>query len=254
MKLTAILLLIPALALAQTASKPKPAAAAAKPHTTTAASAHGCVKEAYLSPKIPALPADARCPKHLYTITTIPTVKLDNVSPLEGTDLGTRLDIVPASFSLDYVDTRIGAGELAAPHKYYAVNYTGYLTDGTVFDSSTIQGSPHTFLYGAHQVIVGWDTGLNGMHVGGKRRLFIPFQLAYGANGRPPKIPAKAELIFDVEFLSQSDTAPPPPTRPTAPAPTPMKPPTPPASSQAPPAPPATPPPTAAPPPTTPPQ
>jgi peptidylprolyl isomerase len=246
MKLTAILLLIPSLALAQTATKPK-SATAAHPHPAATA-AHGCVKESDLSPRIPALPADAPCPKHLYTLTFIPTVRLDNVSPFEGTDLATRLDIGAISISLDYVDTKIGAGELAAPHKYYTVNYTGYLTDGTVFDSSAIQGQPHVFLYGDHKVIPGWDTGLNGMHVGGKRRLFIPYQLAYGLQGRPPKIPAKAELVFDVELLSQSDTAPPPPSKPTAPAPTPVRPPTPPTISPAPAAAPAPPPATAAPP------
>jgi peptidylprolyl isomerase len=254
MKLIATLLLVPALTLAQTAAKPKPATATAKPHTTSAASDHGCVKESDLSPKIPALPAGAPCPKHLYTITTIPNVKLENISPLEGTDLAERLGIDSSTFSLDYVDTKIGSGELAAPHKYYTVNYTGYLTNGDIFDSSAIQGKPHTFLYNNHEVIAGWDSGLNGMRVGGKRRLFIPFQLAYGPNGRPPKIPAKAELIFDVELLSQSDTAPPPPSKPATPASTPAKPPTPPATTTAPTAPPSTPPATAAPPTTTPPK
>jgi peptidylprolyl isomerase len=236
MKLTAILLLIPTLALAQTATKPK-SAAAAKPNSAAPASPRGCVKESDLSPKIPALPASAPCAKHLFTITSIPTVKLENVSPMEGTDLAERLGIGSNSVSLDYVETKVGAGDLAAPNKYYTVNYTGYLTDGTVFDSSAIQGTPHTFLYGAHQVIRGWDLGLNGMRVGGKRRLFIPWQLAYGPDGRPPQIPARAELIFDVELVSQSDKAPPP-----APKPALAKPPAPPAATTAPSAAPATPP------------
>ena len=84
---------------------------------------------------------------------------------------------------------------------YYTVNYTGYLVDGTKFDSSEGK-EPITFPYGAHRVIQGWDTGFEGMHVGGKRRLFVPYQLAYGEAGRPPVIPAKAELVFDVELVS----------------------------------------------------
>jgi peptidylprolyl isomerase len=116
------------------------------------------------------------------------------------------------------VDTKIGTGELAQPRKWYTVHYTGYLTDGTKFDSSVDRGEPITFPYGAHRVIPGWDTGFEGMHVGGKRRLFIPYELAYGESGRPPVIPPKAELIFDVELISQSDTPPEPKTPPATPA------------------------------------
>jgi peptidylprolyl isomerase len=243
MKLISILLLVPALALAQTAPKPASPAAATKAHPAAHAAtpAGACVKEPDLSsPKIPALPAGAPCAKHLFTITSIPTVKLEGVSTMEGPDLATRLGIVSSSISLDYIDYKVGTGELAAPHKYYSVNYTGFLTDGTIFDSSALQGAPHTFLYGHHDVIPGWDTGIDGMRVGGKRRLIIPWQLAYGVNGRPPKIPAHADLIFDLELVSQSDIAPPPPAKPVPP---PVKPPTPPAAPPAPPAAPATPPP-----------
>ena len=123
-------------------------------------------------------------------------------------------------YALRYIDTVIGTGPLAESRKYYTVHYTGWLTDGTKFDSSVDRGTPITFPYGARQVIPGWDTGFEGMHVGGKRRLFIPYQLAYGENGRPPVIPAKADLIFDIELVDQSDTppqpkpAPAPPTQP----------------------------------------
>lgn len=113
-------------------------------------------------------------------------------------------------YALKYIDITIGKGPLAEPQKWYTVHYTGWLPDGTKFDSSYDHPGkqPITFPYGAHRVIYGWDTGFEGMHVGGKRRLFIPYQLAYGAMGRPPKIPAKAELIFDVELVAQSDTPP----------------------------------------------
>jgi peptidylprolyl isomerase len=119
-------------------------------------------------------------------------------------------------FTLKYIDTKIGTGAPAEERKYYTVHYTGWLTNGTKFDSSFDHpgGEPITFPYGARRVIIGWDTGFQGMHVGGKRRLFVPYQLAYGETGRPPVIPAKADLIFDVELVSMSDTPPQPKTPP----------------------------------------
>lgn len=115
-----------------------------------------------------------------------------------------------ALYSLRYIDTQVGTGELAKQRQYYTVRYTGWLTDGTKFDSSYDHpgGEPIVFPYGARRVIPGWDTGFEGMHVGGKRRLFIPYQLAYGESGRPPVIPPKADLIFDIELVAQSDTPP----------------------------------------------
>ena len=221
-------------------------------HTTTAshtASAGGCVTIPDLSPKIPALPAGSPCPRALYTITTVPDVRLDYVNPVEG-DLAKTLGLESSSFTLAYVDTKVGTGALAEPNKYYTVKYTGYLADGSVFDAS--DKHPETadgfaFHAGAHQVVAGWDTGFAGMHIGGKRRLFIPFQLAYGPNGRPPTIPARAELIFDMELVSQSDQPPAPKAPPAAAAPKPVAPATPPpATNSAAPASaqPATPPPT----------
>jgi peptidylprolyl isomerase len=131
-------------------------------------------------------------------------------------------------YALKYIDTKIGTGPLAEPSilgtsmadskiKWYTVRYTGWLSDGTKFDSSYDHpgGDPITFPAGAHRVIPGWDTGFQGMHIGGKRRLFIPYQLAYGEAGRPPHIPAKSNLIFDIELVSVSDTPPTPPTPPT---------------------------------------
>lgn len=125
-------------------------------------------------------------------------------------------------YTLKYIDIVVGKGPLAEPHKWYTVRYTGWLTDGTKFDSSYDHpgGEPFTFPYGAKRVIIGWDTGFEGMHVGGKRRLYVPYQLAYGELGRPPVIPAKANLVFDVELVSMSDNPP------EQPAPTPAEPPT----------------------------
>jgi peptidylprolyl isomerase len=217
--------IVAAVCFAATAAAAQTSAHAPVHHTTAAASA-GCTKLPEVSPKIPALPAGTSCAKVLYTLKVEPPVKIAYVSPLEGTALQDTLGLGGESFSLLYVDTKLGTGELAQPKKWYSIRYTGYLTDGTVFDSNADKPDqpPFSFPYGTHQVINGWDTGFGGMHVGGKRRLFIPYQLAYGANGRPPKIPPKSMLIFDLEFVGQRDTEPKPPA-PAAAA-------TPPASSQ----------------------
>ncbi len=116
-------------------------------------------------------------------------------------------------FALRYIDLQLGTGELAQPQMYYTVNYTGWTTDGKKFDSSFDHdgGTPFTFPAGARRVITGWDTGFEGMRIGGKRRLIVPYELAYGELGRAPVIPPKATLIFDVEFLAQSSTPPGPP-------------------------------------------
>ena len=225
MKLTSALLVLAASAtvpLAAQTTTPKPVAkpaatTAAKPAVHTAA-VSACVKLPELSPKIPALSAGTPCAKHLYTITTVPAVKLENVSPMEGSNLREDLGIEPTSFSLDYIDTQIGTGELAGAHKFYSIHYSGYLLDGTKFDSSVDRGEPLSVAYGQHQVIPGWDTGFAGMRVGGKRRLIIPYQLAYGATAHGP-IPAKSTLVFDVELLGISETPPPAKPKPAAPAP-----------------------------------
>jgi len=206
-------LLLAAVALPLAAQTPAP-----KPATTTAAHTApvhhvvtGCAKLPEISPKIPALPADAPCAKVLYTLTKSADTKLDYASPLVSPELKAALGGGPTTFSLDYIDTKIGTGELAKPGKFYTVHYTGYLLkDGTKFDSSVDRGDPISFPYGGHHVIPGWDTGFEGMHVGGKRRLFIPYQLAYGEAGHPPVIPGKSELVFDVELIAQSDTQPAP--------------------------------------------
>jgi peptidylprolyl isomerase len=166
----------------------------------------------------------------------MPSIKLDYVSPLEGEPLRETLGLEASSFSLNYIDTKVGTGPLAQPHMWYSIQYTGYLVDGTKFDSSYDHANqePFSFPYGAHQVIAGWDTGFAGMRIGGKRRLFIPFQLAYGPQAHGA-IPPKSLLIFDVEFIGQSvdkpatpDTSKIPYTPPAAAAPSkPAAPPTP---------------------------
>lgn len=126
----------------------------------------------------------------------------DAVPPVTGT--------VVEGGTLRYIDVKAGEGEPARPGQRFTVHYTGWLRDGTQFDSS-IGKEPIQFVQGRREVIAGWDMGFAGMRVGGKRRLFIPYQLAYGEKGRGP-IPPKAELIFDVELVAATDV----PERPAA--------------------------------------
>lgn len=107
-----------------------------------------------------------------------------------------------------YTEIAVGAGEAAKPGQEYTVHYTGWLTDGKKFDSSVDRKDPLKFIQGRRRVIAGWEAGFEGMKVGGKRRLLIPYQMAYGEAGRGP-IPPKTELIFDVELLSVADVKPP---------------------------------------------
>lgn len=108
---------------------------------------------------------------------------------------------VRTQYVMRYVEVAAGTGAAAEPGQVYAVHYTGWLRDGSKFDSSRDRGQPITFEQGKRRVIPGWDAGFEGMRVGGRRRLFIPYQLAYGVKGRPPRIPPRAELIFDVELV-----------------------------------------------------
>ena len=99
-------------------------------------------------------------------------------------------------------DLVVGDGAEAKDYNKVVVNYTGKLEDGSVFDSSLNPGrSPFTFTLGAGSVIKGWDQGLKDMKVGGKRKLTIPSDLAYGANGAGSAVPPNATLIFEVELL-----------------------------------------------------
>lgn len=102
---------------------------------------------------------------------------------------------------LEYRDIKVGTGAVATPGKNVTVNYTGWLTNGKKFDSSLDRHQPFTFKLGNGDVIKGWDEGVAGMKVGGKRQLKIPPQLGYGAQGAGGTIPPNATLIFDVELL-----------------------------------------------------
>ena len=102
---------------------------------------------------------------------------------------------------LQYQDVAVGNGDEAGEGKVAVVHYTGWLTDGTKFDSSRDRGEPFSFPVGGGQVIAGWDEGVASMKVGGKRTLLIPPALGYGDRGAGGVIPPGATLLFEVELL-----------------------------------------------------
>ncbi len=121
-----------------------------------------------------------------------------------ATALGAKMTSTKSG--LKYQDLKTGTGTIAKAGQKVSVHYTGWLNEngkkGKKFDSSVDRGTPFEFLLGAGQVIKGWDEGVAGMKIGGKRTLFIPPQLGYGARGAGSIIPPNAELIFDVEFIA----------------------------------------------------
>jgi FKBP-type peptidyl-prolyl cis-trans isomerase len=121
----------------------------------------------------------------------------DTKSPTKVTGDGIKTDS-----GLIYWDIKVGNGEAAKTGSHVRVHYTGWLTTGKKFDSSVDAGKPFDFTIGNHEVIKGWDEGVAGMRVGGKRQLRIPAALGYGADGTPDgTIPPNATLVFDVQLL-----------------------------------------------------
>jgi FKBP-type peptidyl-prolyl cis-trans isomerase FkpA len=108
---------------------------------------------------------------------------------------------VTTASGLMYEDVVVGEGAEAAAGQFVSVHYTGWLTNGTKFDSSKDRNEPFDFPLGGRQVIAGWDEGVQGMKIGGTRKLTIPSNLGYGARGAGGVIPPNATLVFEVELL-----------------------------------------------------
>ncbi len=126
----------------------------------------------------------------------------DSSAKKDGKDVPKEEKIVKLESGVKYIDIKEGYGNVAKEGKHIEVHYTGWLRDGTMFDNSLKNGRPLGLTLGANGVIKGWEQGIPGMKVGGKRKLLIPPALAYGEKGRPPLIPQNAELVFEIQLLS----------------------------------------------------
>ena len=111
------------------------------------------------------------------------------------------MSITTTESGLQIEEIRVGEGESATSGKFVSVHYTGWLTDGTKFDSSKDRDEPFEFPLGQRNVIAGWAEGVQGMCIGGVRKLTIPSQLGYGARGAGGVIPPNATLVFEIELL-----------------------------------------------------
>jgi peptidylprolyl isomerase len=139
---------------------------------------------------VPAQPQNPSVPTDLQPTVPVPP----------SNQQGNQQGVVTTQSGLKYVDEVVGTGPQPQKGQTVSVHYTGTLDNGTVFDSSVQRGQPFQFMLGAGQVIPGWDEGIASMRVGGKRKLIIPPQLAYGAQGQGP-IPPNATLTFEVQLL-----------------------------------------------------
>ena len=131
--------------------------------------------------------------------TATPSTPSTPAPAAAATPTGGKVHKLPSG--LQYEDMVVGSGKMAEPGMNVSVHYTGWLTDGTKFDTSLDRNQAFQFQLGAGMVIRGWDEGVKGMRIGGKRKLTIPPDMGYGAQGAGGVIPPNATLVFDVELL-----------------------------------------------------
>ncbi len=131
-----------------------------------------------------------------------PTHKPVHVVPSTSAPTKVTGDGVKTASGLQYWDIKVGTGAVATSGSRVKMHYTGWLDTGKKFDSTVEAHQPYSFTLGKGEVIKGWDEGIEGMKVGGKRQLRIPPELAYGEDGHPPQVPPNATLIFDVQLLA----------------------------------------------------
>ncbi len=129
------------------------------------------------------------------------TAKENTVEAARKLGTPSQNPVVKTASGLDYIDVKVGTGAEAKAGQTVSVHYTGWLVNGTKFDSSKDRGQPFSFPLGGGRVIKGWDEGVAGMKIGGVRKLIIPSELGYGARGAGAVIPPNATLIFEVELL-----------------------------------------------------
>jgi len=148
----------------------------------------------YGSKKVGKIPANSTI---IFDVELVKVIPKPQIKPFDIEGKPT----IYSSSGIKFIIVEAGEGESPKKGQTVVVNYTGYLPNGTMFDSSFSRGKPFEFKLGVGQVIKGWDEGVSFMKKGGKIRFIIPWKLAYGERGRPPKIPPKTDLTFDIELL-----------------------------------------------------
>ena len=157
------------------------------------------MKNRYLALALFSILTMSACTSRDNSFTPAPESKVQTSTPAAISASGSAARTTPSGLIIETLAT--GSGAAAARGDKVSVHYTGWLTNGTKFDSSRDRNEPFSFRLGAGQVIPGWDEGVVGMQPGGKRKLTIPAQLAYGTRGAGGVIPPDAVLVFEVELL-----------------------------------------------------
>lgn len=160
------------------------------------------IRSSVLAVTILSLGACSKAPSS--SASSLPTDPANQVIATATFDPALHVDLTRSTKTasgLYYRDVVVGDGPVAAPGQTVSAGYVGWLVNGKQFDASP-EGAPYSFVLGAHRVIAGWDEGVAGMHVGGKRQLIIPSGLGYGPVGSAPVIPSNAVLVFTVELVS----------------------------------------------------